>query len=282
MSFTFVDLRSRLDLIPSLLPKFYDDLMIPNFPDPDELDPLDVWMRMLDPKDELFTTTFLHILLVFEKDDTKLEKVLAANVFEFYPISKCGFCSYLIVAEDQRGRGLGHCTTQPMIEILDKDAQEFAGLGQCPAIFAETNDPKKVMPEDDVMPPVIRLKMLQSIGYDLLTFDFVQPPLAAGQNPCSSLLFLILNRPFLQKLAALPEKPTVEEKKAIRTSSRVEFDIVEIRKLTSAFVEEYWDGCLDLCEEEGDQEPQDWRTQFAEFPIMIEQLKTAQILELSN
>jgi len=151
--------------VPSLLPRFYNGLMLENFPDPDELDPLEIWLRMLDPKDSLFRRTILHIILMFRVEDSKMEKILAANVFEFYPVSKCGLCSYLVVDAAERGRGLARMTTAPMLAALDMDARRLAGLERCPAVFAETNDPTRVRAENDSVPPLARLKMLVDVFF---------------------------------------------------------------------------------------------------------------------
>jgi len=72
-------------------------------------------------------------------------------------------------------------------DILNEQAKK---LGRPPlaAILAETN---KAGVEDGVLLSTTRHEIQSRLGFCRLNFDYIQPPLSEGQEPCSELLLLI-------------------------------------------------------------------------------------------
>ena len=77
------NLRDSVELRDLYLVRFYDECMIPNFPDKDELDPLEVWLEMFEPE---YTHTVLHILVILNDND----QFAAGVVTEYYPRATVG------------------------------------------------------------------------------------------------------------------------------------------------------------------------------------------------
>ncbi|KAL6046702.1 hypothetical protein QOT17_022077 [Balamuthia mandrillaris] len=217
--FILYDLKERHDLRQSLLTRFYDEFLPTYFPFEDELEPVEVWEEMMDPdyKDSVF-----HVVVAFDQEDRELKEILGGCVFEYGRESDCGLISYFVVSPMCRGKGLGRLLIERSVEITHADARAAGLKGGCPAIFAETNDPTKVKAEEDTVPPEVRVRMLQRIGFKRLEMEFVQPPLQEGKNPCANLWLLVYQ----------PEK---EEEGRERTSLPAE--------LLLRWVNEYWRAC---------------------------------------
>jgi hypothetical protein len=240
-----------------LLRRFYQDLILTNFPDPDELDPPELWERMLTPGDEMYEFTILHIVLAYAITDTNFECVLGGNVLEYYPRSKCSLMSFIVVHDRERRRGLGKILTEEGYEIVNHDAQERDGLPHCKAYFAETNNPDVVSEDQDSMSPVIRLSVLQRLGFHRCVFDFIQPPLTPDQRACSNLLLCVylrnlphdrIHRAELLSLGVRPEvlNMTLSSNMAISNPDHpnpmVELPFLEAASLKD-FLQEYWESC---------------------------------------
>ncbi|KAL6046700.1 hypothetical protein QOT17_017961 [Balamuthia mandrillaris] len=182
--YNLYDLKHREDIRRTHLKRFYDDFLPTYFPFDDELEPLEFWEEMMDPT---YTESVFHVLLAFEKHDTELKEIVGGCVFEYWRESRCGLISYFVVSPACRGKGLGRFLIEQSVDIIHRDARAAGLHNGCPAIFAETNDPTKVKAEDDTVPPEVRVRMLQRIGFKRLEMEFVQPPLEEGKNPCSNL-----------------------------------------------------------------------------------------------
>eukprot|EP01100_Stratorugosa_tubuloviscum_P006496 TRINITY_DN2801_c0_g3_i2.p1 TRINITY_DN2801_c0_g3~~TRINITY_DN2801_c0_g3_i2.p1 ORF type:complete len:305 (-),score=141.69 TRINITY_DN2801_c0_g3_i2:90-938(-) len=244
----FIQLR---DLEPSelkwnLLNRFYNELMIPNFPDGDELDPIDVWIEMFSPNNSLYRTTILQITLAFEKNDENLELILGGAVNEYYPRSQCGLISYIVVNQKIRGSNIGTILADQSFIVLNSFAQFFHSIPKCRVIFAETNSPDLVSPEQDVMAPRIRCKVLHKMGFSLVNFNYIQPPLSENQSAAYNLLLI-----------------------ALKTNEICQFDPIQskyyiLNNHLRWFLEEFWDSV-------------DYPTEGKDWESQIEQLKTPKI-----
>lgn len=122
-------------------------------------EPLDVWRRAR--RGDL--PYVLHVRLAVVDD------IAGGIVFERYPRSGCGLLTYLVVAPDERGRGIG--------KLLIDDA--LATLADAPAVYGEVNDPETQRREPSET-AWQRLAMFERWGARLVELAYVQPSLAPG------------------------------------------------------------------------------------------------------
>jgi len=182
-NFVVVDLREHYD--EALLRKYYTELMVPNFGMfSDELEDVSVWAKSLSgPKQGPY---ILHVLLVFERADVKRENLVAGCNCEYYQNSNAGLLTYFAVGEKWKKRGIGALLIKNVLSAMQAEAG-----GKLDALFLETNDNEKVDAKRDVMDPQVRHFVLQSLGFRILRFQYVQPALSEEQQKCKDLLLAV-------------------------------------------------------------------------------------------
>lgn len=197
-SWTFVDLWQDFD--PVMLSQFYKQLLVPNFPIKDELEPLEHYVRVLDPQfrekceqtvdvNELaIPETHVVVALRYEEDQLFLGGAIVA---EYYNRNNCGILTYLVVHKRSRGQGLAGKLVSRAVEILDKNAKKRGKLAGCNAVFLETNSAEKITPEQDVMDPRMRHVIYHKMGFRLIDYPYIMPPLAPGLNKVDFLLLTV-------------------------------------------------------------------------------------------
>eukprot|EP00475_Leptophrys_vorax_P038458 TRINITY_DN678_c0_g1_i1.p1 TRINITY_DN678_c0_g1~~TRINITY_DN678_c0_g1_i1.p1 ORF type:complete len:242 (-),score=88.53 TRINITY_DN678_c0_g1_i1:46-771(-) len=184
-----VDLRKNYDQ--ALLAKFYNEAMIPSFGMfTDELEELSVWEGNLTRGDSPDKYK-LHVLVI--RDKAAPDVILGGVATEFYPKSGCALLTYIVTSPAARGKGVSRPLVDAVINTMDADAKE-AGYPACKAIFLETNDETKVEASADVMAPKVRQQIFEKLGFVLLKFGYVQPPLDAGKEPCDNLILGVYKR----------------------------------------------------------------------------------------
>eukprot|EP01133_Synstelium_polycarpum_P004220 gene4220-4916_t len=209
-----LDLRKDYDYV--TLKRFYEELMLPNFPKEDELEPLDNWVEMFQEglstnlDDETLEARAngqdvapgcevdFHIILALcppEQRRATQSDIMGGVVFEFYPAINCGCITYLLVSSEYRGQGLAGQLVNEASARLMENGRVRGHLGGCNAIFLETNSAERVLPEDDVMDPAKRHAIFHKLGVRLLDFDYVQPALSKESGKCKDLLLTCLITP---------------------------------------------------------------------------------------
>jgi GNAT superfamily N-acetyltransferase len=185
MSIVFKDLSDeRGDL--DLLARFYADLYVAGFPDPDERESLANMERYLDLRRRgWYGANSYHIVLVLDG-----ERTVAASVSDYLADSNCGIIEFLVVDESMRGTGVGKKLHAATIEALHADARR-AGHDGIDAVVIELNDPFQVAPADDNYDPFERAMIWDRWGYGRLCFPYVQPALSADQQPATCLLLAV-------------------------------------------------------------------------------------------
>jgi hypothetical protein len=210
-----VSMKESFDI--ELLKKFYDELMIPNFPLEDERDDIEDWIHCLDPaqhqnqnqntnqnQNQKEQGPSMDVLLLISSSSsssssssTTTTKIIGGIAFEYYKQAQCGLLSYMVVAEDFRRLGILR-TLHPIaceaIQLLHKEEQEEqqhhkGRITTIKAIFAETN----TIEAGDVPPAIIRKRheILYSLGYRQLKFPYVQPPLVEDGESFDDIMLLI-------------------------------------------------------------------------------------------
>ena len=148
-----VSMKESFDI--ELLKKFYEELMIPNFPLEDERDDIADWIYCLDPtqqqnqKEQGPSMDVMLLILkqeekkkvVEEKDKSSLLSKIAKRTttttttiiggiaFEYYKQAQCGLLSYMVVAEDFRRLGILrslHPVACAAIQLLHEEEQQEA------------------------------------------------------------------------------------------------------------------------------------------------------------
>ena len=187
-----------------VLTQFYDELMIPNFPLQEERDDLDDWLMYLDPsqrtRDSSSTVTTSAIsdegpsmdvlILRSVNNSTNTNTIIGGIAFEYYPQARAGLLSYMVVSSDFRRLGI-LATLHPVFCEALQGLHQVATRSETriSAILAETN----TTIAGDVPPEVARKRheILYKLGYRLLEFPYVQPPLAPDVDSFDDIMLLL-------------------------------------------------------------------------------------------
>ncbi len=209
-----------------LLSLFYNTVMKKYFPIEDELDPLEAWIDLVSPtRREEINDPFLpdmHVCVIMQQNS-----IAAGCVYEYYKMSNCVLLSYIVVVEEFQAKGLGKVMIQhsfkecekiysqqwkPMAYPLKQFQSIISKSGKSSnhatfllqflqyswsqqvnnrffAYFAETN---AAGVSDGVMESEHRHIILNKMGFEMLDFEYIQPPLSEEQEPCYDLLLLAL------------------------------------------------------------------------------------------
>lgn len=186
-----IDLRAKRD--PSLLARFVQ-LYAYIFSDPKQRENPRLWPPRLwgvPPEPE----PLLHVLLARGADDV----ILGGAVCEYYRESSCGLLTYLLVAEQARGTGIGRALTRAALSALRDDAERHGAALH--AVFAEAEDPRATDDPARRAYRTARLTLLAKLGAALVDVRFVQPDLGDGAGRERGLVLLSLT---IGAQAALP------------------------------------------------------------------------------
>jgi RimJ/RimL family protein N-acetyltransferase len=189
---TYVQVNTEEHFDRALITRFYNGLMKTNFPIEDELEPLDVWLHQLDPQYQASVAENVYLMnqmiaLDMNQNDAEGPKIAGGISFEYYKEGDSALVTYFVVDPSFRRIGLVTELLRRATDILNEQARK---LGRPPlaAILAETN---KAGVEDGVLLSTTRHEIQSRLGFCRLSYDYIQPPLSEGQEPCSELLLLI-------------------------------------------------------------------------------------------
>jgi Acetyltransferase (GNAT) family len=116
----------------------------------------------------------LNVRCVLEGD-----VIVAGIAYELYPRSQCGLVTYLVVAPDVRGRGLGRSLFEGAAAALYADGAR--------AVFGEVNDPR--VHGASAQP---RLDRFVRWGARVVDVPYVQPALGPGLSRDQGLCLIVL------------------------------------------------------------------------------------------
>lgn len=201
-----------------LLERFYTELMQPNFPIAEELEPLQAWVdqlegyqrRNLDDASASRTKRndgfgegkrrcTLNVIVAFSAQDTERKNLLGGIVFEYYYPSNCALITYLVINQSQRGQGMAIYLTIKAWEVMRATSQahghEFPAI-----IFCEVNDPALVDDSEDAFSPLLRIKAFQNAGVRAVAnFPYIQPSLDATQESARDMLLAAVVGPMTER-----------------------------------------------------------------------------------
>ena len=196
----FVSMKESFDL--ELLTRFYNEIMIPNFPLEEERDDLEDWIYCLDPassnQNQNQPYPSMDVLLLIEKDPqstkdedttTSTTTIVVGVAFEYYKQAQCGLLSYMVVPKEFRRLGIMKSLHPVACYAMQLLHNEHTGNSAIRAILAETNTPEA----GDVPASVIRKRheILYQLGYRHLRFPYIQPALAEDAESFDDIILLI-------------------------------------------------------------------------------------------
>ncbi len=195
-----VSMKENFDL--ELLTRFYNEIMIPNFPLEEERDDLEDWLYCLDPTKRSHTPGTnpypnMDVLLLVKNEsqstnDIETKTTIVGGVaFEYYKQAQCGLLSYMVVPKEFRRLGVMkslHPVACQAMQLLHQEHTKDTN-NSIRAIVAETNTPDA----GDVPPAVIRKRheILYQLGYRHLKFPYIQPALAEDADSFDDIILLI-------------------------------------------------------------------------------------------
>ena len=160
--------------------RFYTDVYMDAFPDDDERETFDSFLKYLkravDAKDYKY-----HIVLAKDESD----RVIGGCIFNYYPKSNTGVLEFLAVRSDMQSSGMGTMIYKHITSILSEDAYQINGK-PLDYICCEIDSPAHSKAEIKKY-----LYFWNKNNFWHINFDYVQPALSAEQNPVTGLWFTI-------------------------------------------------------------------------------------------
>jgi len=157
------------------------------FTDPSEReDPIE-WSRRLWQVEPHSPSTRL---ITAVESGSPIPRVIGGLMFEYYQSSRCGLLTYLVVELERRRRGIG----RELVDRATATLHEIAASNEAvmEGVFAETEDPSKVIRAAGQIDPFDRLRVFSSLGARWVDIPYIQPALAPGGVPCRHLLLVAL------------------------------------------------------------------------------------------
>jgi hypothetical protein len=167
-----------------LLRRFYDDCLVPAFPDPDELDSLDAIEECLQRnQDGDFGANDYHVIVASEGDEAA-----AGVIFDYLAVPNAGVIEFVVVNPGHRRSGLA----AQLLRLTETKAAADAHRGgqQLAWVAAELDDPFRTPAAQSGMDPFARASVWHRWGYRLLDFPYTQPALSSEQSPVDTLLMV--------------------------------------------------------------------------------------------
>lgn len=160
--------------------QFYTDIYMEAFPDEDEREDFDNFLKYLklssDDKDYKY-----HIVLA--KDESK--RIIGGCIFNYYKKSNTGVIEFLAIKSDLQSSGIGTLLYKHASAILSEDAHKYNNKN-LDYICCEIDSPEYSKAEIKKY-----LYFWNKNNFWHLDFDYVQPALSAGRNPVKGLWFTI-------------------------------------------------------------------------------------------
>lgn len=145
----------------------------PAFPDASIREDPQYWLDLLGaPKYPPPPQPLIEVVLLADGDE-----IVAGVTVEYYRTARCGLLTYISVAADRRGRGLGRQLVETARATLD------AMAGPDTPMFAETERLEDAADPAEAAETVLRQKRLAGLGARLVRFDYVMPPLRPETAP---------------------------------------------------------------------------------------------------
>lgn len=176
---TYVDVSMEDKATVSDFGQFYTDIYIEAFPDENERETFDNFLKYLKrPKEPAYD---YHVLLAKDESD----RIVAGCVFNYFKKSNAGVIEFLAVRQDLQSGGIGTEIYRRVVATLSADAYRATGRA-LDYIFCEVDSPEYSRAEIKKY-----LYFWNKYHYRRALFSYVQPALSGGQEPVSGLWFTV-------------------------------------------------------------------------------------------
>jgi hypothetical protein len=139
----------RLPEDASLLHRFYTELMIPNFPLKEELEPEERWVEAMQANNQHQQGgqsggrgCYLNVMVCFDGRDKERKVLIGGIVFEYYFPSNTALITYLVTNPAVRGQGSGIFLGINAWGIMQQQAKRH-GHAHPHVIFCEVSQHKE-------------------------------------------------------------------------------------------------------------------------------------------
>ncbi len=182
-----------------LLRDFHDRLYASAFPNADERESLDNMQASLSAmaRGELGRSSYRIVLV------QKHGRTVAGAIADYFDRSNAALVEFIAVDQNLRRTGLGGRVLEDMVHVLGRDARALSGQ-QLDLMFGEAENPRCYADTVQGLDPATRLRALETYGFAVVDFPYVQPALSPDQQPVDHLLLLAksLQRPAPESIPA--------------------------------------------------------------------------------
>ena len=154
-----------------LVEQFETELFLPSFPNEDEREPFENIIKRITG--DSYPITALQLII-------NNDIVEAGCVSDYYPECNAIEPIYLVVREECRKRGLARALLESVETLYPKIVHTYL----------EIDNPKLITSENSAIDPRTRLTIYERLGFRVIPFNYVQPPLKEGGNYERGLLLM--------------------------------------------------------------------------------------------
>lgn len=177
MEIVKINSRKMYDTYKSYVEKFRDNLYLPSFPDPNEREPFEYITSRIQLGDSWWPRT--DMLLYLDG-----EVVASGCITDYYPECRSIEAIYVVTDEKYRGQGLAKGLLQETFNLYPEALD----------LYLEADNPKFVPSKSSAIDPSLRIEIYQKLGFELLDFNYVQPPLAEGLDYTRNLILMCMSK----------------------------------------------------------------------------------------
>lgn len=177
-----INSRKMYDTYKSYIEKFRDNLYLPSFPDPNEREPFEYITSRIQLGDSWWPRT--DMLLYLDGDE-----IASGCITDYYPECKSIEAIYIVTDPQYRGQGLAKGLLKETFNLYPEAID----------LYLEADNPSLVPPGSSAIDPELRIRIYQKLGFELLDFNYVQPPLAEGLDYTRNLMLMCMSRKPLTK-----------------------------------------------------------------------------------
>jgi GNAT superfamily N-acetyltransferase len=169
--------------------RFYDDLYVKVFPDPNLRETLDSLLSYNDPRRFGAAEPHGFIKLAVDAGADGAERPVGGALYEVYHSCRSVLLSYILVDQVFRSSGIGTRLFDTIIETLRMSEATDPSRGVL--VLAETEIVADGVEASEAQLTRRRLSFLEKIGFAGLDCDYVQPPLDPGGARVDNLQMLV-------------------------------------------------------------------------------------------
>lgn len=156
------------------------------FPDPNEREEFETILNRVSGSK---STTEPHSVLIITTSDENSNEVTGGQIADWYEKSRCIHLTYIIIAENQRKKGIARTLIGNGIPMLIKKIRREHHI-EINNVFFESNIPWKTKKENDNFDPEQRLATFSHLGAKWIDIPYVQPALDPRKEKADNMFLL--------------------------------------------------------------------------------------------